>query len=228
MSNDYKLVILKGLGCSSEFEELYQEAYSHWKSIWTATFKELDGAHELSSDNFTRQDEVLGLFNGDKCIAMVCHRYVDMSLESAQDDSYFKTWPPEAIEAALAAGRITAIGNQISIHPNFRKLPMGVATKDALVWFCLKRLQEQNVESMVGAVREDKSLDVLFERYGATVLAKNVMQHHVPVALIHFSKDKINLKATSLSEQWLSRIYNQRMEDYKAFSTTRVSTQKAG
>lgn len=213
MSQDYKLVILNGAKASEEFKDLYKQAYAHWKQMWKATFLELDGTSDIESDNFTRQSDVVALFHGDKCVAMVCHRYADLDLESTLDDSYFKSWTPETLKAARQFGSLTAIGNQISVHPDFRKLPMGVATKDALLWFSLKHLQSQKIDSILGAVREDKSLDMLFERYGAQVLAHNIPQHHVTVALVCFKKDQINLKATNLSEQWLNKIYESRIED---------------
>lgn len=213
MTEDFKLVLINGANCSPEFIPSYREVYSHWKKIWQTTFQELDGQSEIDSDNFSRQDEILALFHKDRCIAVACHRYADLLLPSLMDDTYFSSWPEEIkTKIQQMQGRI-AIGNQISIDPAFRKLPDGTAMKDVLLWFSLNHLKAQEINFVLGAVREDKSLDKLFAKYGAQILKQNVHLHNVPVTLVCFQRDEIALQPQGLPISWLSKIYQNRKED---------------
>lgn len=220
---NFRLVILKGSECTPAFVNLHNQAYDHWKTLWRATFAELDNATSVESDNFSRQDDVLGLFIDDHCVAMVCHRYVDLALESVRDDSYFSTWTDENFAKVKSQGRWAAIGNQISIHPEYRKLPNGIATKDVLLWFSLRHLQNKNIDVIVGAVREDKGLDKLFASYGAEILAQGVQQHNVTVSLVSFEPKNINLNTTPVSQDWLNGIYQFRQEDFKPKKAARAA-----
>ena len=212
MKNKFNLVILNGSRCSPQFLDHYHKIYSHWKTMWQNTFKELDGHTEVLSDNFLRQSEVLGIFHDEKCIAVVCHRYIDL-LPSAFDDSYFQSWPELILKKIKNLSPQVAIGNQISIDPEFRKIEKDLSMKDMLLWFSLKRLQEQNASIILGSVREDKSLDTLFIKYGATILQKNVEQHNVPVSLLYFDNAHINLTAAKEWEHEFQEIYTSKIED---------------
>ncbi len=213
MKDDLKLVIVGGSHCSSLFMSHYEQIYSHWKSMWQSTFLELDGHGMSHSDNFSRQNEILGIFHQHKCVAVVCHRFVNIGLSSIIDDSYFLSWPKEDLMRLRQRYNQVAIGNQISIDPAYRKLADGTAMKDILLGISLMRLNSKEIDCVLGAVREDKSLDQLFMKFGATILQKNIQQHNVTVALICFQKSEMRIPSSGAEGELLSRLYSDRKED---------------
>lgn len=206
MDQNFKLYFLNGSFCSPKFQDVYLSAYQHWREMWRMTFRELDGADNLVSDNFTRQDEILALFDQDKCIAMVCNRLIDPALQSHQEDSYFQTWPRDIFDQIQLYNKKVVIGNQITIDPNYRKLQEGTPFKFVLMWLYHRRLLE-TADLALGAVREDKKLDQLFTKFGAEILAAHVIQHNVPVSLIAVWKNKIALMHEDLPMEWLNQVY---------------------
>ncbi|PIS10169.1 MAG: hypothetical protein COT73_10800 [Bdellovibrio sp. CG10_big_fil_rev_8_21_14_0_10_47_8] len=205
-----QLYVLNGSRCSAEYREIYNEAYRHWKEIWVSTFKDLDGTDHIVSDNFTRQNEVLAVFSGVRCVAMVCHRQVDPGLLSTLDDSYFQQWPSENICRLFSKVSKVYIGNQISVESDFRKINGTESMKDLLLWLSLRRLHDQKAELVLGAVRVDKSLDALFTSYGATVI-QTTEQHNVQVALVYFQT--LEKPQDSTDFQWKNRLYLGLKED---------------
>jgi hypothetical protein len=163
------------------------EVYDVWKSVWTKTLRDLDGAERLYSDDFTKQDEIIVLYFESKPVALVCHRFVDISLQMNQDDSYFKPWPKKAILSLQKDGNNIAIGSQITILPDFRKTVWdGIPLKELITALSLDTLRAKPIDAITGVMRADKGMNDLFFRCGATALLKNVTFHNVPVDLVAF------------------------------------------
>src|SRR5262249_55433586 len=142
----FRLVVLPGANPPEEIRADYERAYTHWSSVWDKTFKELDRRKiQLFSDDFTRQDEIFAIFHEPRCVAMVCHRFVDLSLESSRRDSYFKVWTPEAMEGLVKHGTRIMIGNQISVDPEYRGLVNGLSLKTLVTAFTMMRIRQINI-----------------------------------------------------------------------------------
>lgn len=187
MKSAFQLVVLPGENPSESIRPYYERAYAHWEKIWSATFKELDGKGILFSDNFTRQDEVICVFDGLLCVAMVCHRYVDLSLTSAVKDSYFEKWPEEALSGLTAHGHRILIGNQISVDPERRgRTADDISLKDLVSALSMWRLSQLDVDALPGTMRADRNMQNFLINGGATPLLRNVLFHNVPVDLVAF------------------------------------------
>src|SRR4051794_35785869 len=97
---------------------IIERAYTLWREVWQSTFLELDGVADLSSDEFTRQDEIGVLMHGTLCVSVVGMRWIDLSLDMWRDDSYFKPWPPRPL--ADLGNRMIGISSNAVIHPAWR------------------------------------------------------------------------------------------------------------
>lgn len=186
MSMPLRFVALPGINPPPNMKSYYEATYAHWELVWGQTFKELEGKDKIFSDNFTRQDEVFALFEGELCVAMVCHRYVDLSTVPGRKDSYFEAWPELAMKGLTAHGPRIFLANQISVHPEKRGRSHGVSLKDLLSSFTVWHMRQLDVDAMTGTMRADKNMQNVLYDCGAIPLMKNVIFHNVPVDLLAF------------------------------------------
>lgn len=136
--DDLSLVFISGNQVENQMIEHYKKIYQHWEQIWSATFQEIEEKDRFFSDHFTRQDEVMALFHQQECIAVCCHRIVDMALPSFKKDSYFQAWSEEAILKLTKNGSQIVIDNQISVDPNYRKLKNGMRIIELMTYLTFR------------------------------------------------------------------------------------------
>lgn len=200
---DFRLHIINGQGPLKGQEFIYESAFTHWHQVWTETFFELNQDPVTFSDNFTRQNEILCLFQNNLCVAAICHRFVNLANPALRYDSYFKDWPSKLTAEICKIDQEIVIGNQISVEKNFRTLSDGTITKDLLVRLSLQHLARTEKTKIISTVRKDKSLDQLFANYGADFLNPEIKTHNAPVALIQFDLNKVrNRDFFSNSPDW--------------------------
>lgn len=165
---------------------LVGEAYRCWSAVWTETFRELDGATHVPSDDFTRQDEVGAIFHGYECVALSCFRWIDMSNPMYRDDSYFNIWPEDARVAACREGSRVCVGSQITVAPAWRKTPV----RNILTALIIERAFLSDADAVLGTMRDDRGMDRLVAGLGADTLGHGVL-HSVPVTLIAMYRSSV-------------------------------------
>jgi hypothetical protein len=164
------------------------EAYRCWKTVWSDTLRELDNAPRVFSDDFTRQEELGGLFYRERCIGLTAFRWVDLGLEHNRDDSYFKAWPDHALRALVAEGSKICIGSNLTVLPEWRGSAHGFSTKQVLMVMAVKRFLDSPAHSMAGTMRNDRKMNDLVYRLGALPLVQDAVHHGVKVDLVVFSR----------------------------------------
>ncbi|HEY8261500.1 MAG TPA: hypothetical protein VIG55_09830 [Methylosinus sp.] len=175
-------------GANPDIDQLsdYTSAYAMWKLVWLETFGELDGLDRIYSDDFSRQDEMLCIFRGAACLAMGALRRRDLSMPTVREDSYFKIWPPEAIDALSRNGCDIIICSYLTVHPMARRKALGLPMKDIMSGLLLRRLLETGAAAMTGTMRADRGMHETTFRFGATLLVPDLMLHNAPVDLVAF------------------------------------------
>lgn len=191
------LVFINGAQVEVSLKWNYQSIFHHWHSIWSQTFKEVDEAKTTFSDQFTRQDEIMGLFFEGRCIAACCHRVVDLSLSSFNSDSYFEPWPAEAISKLRRDGDLIVIDSQISVDPNFRKLHSDIRIIELMTLLSLRHLTVLPVASITAAARNLRSMNEMFEKFAPETLVPNVTYHGEETSLYAFYPRQVRFDKTS-------------------------------
>jgi hypothetical protein len=176
-NSELYLVFVSGSQVEDQMIETYKKVYQHWESVWSDTFREIEGKRQFFSDHFTRQDEVMALFYKEDCIAVCCHRLANMALPSFKKDSYFQAWPEEAIAKLRRDGDKVVIDNQISVDPGFRKLHANIKFIELMSYLSFRHLSTLAASSITAAARNMRSMDSLFEKFGPEHLAKDVIFH---------------------------------------------------
>lgn len=164
-------------------------AYRCWKNVWMQTFQELDGAEQIRSDDFTRQDELGLLFEGDECIGMTAYRWVDFSHPTARDDSYFSAWSDDALDALVENGTRVCIGSYLTVAPEWRRTEIHSA-KELLLGLAVRRFLASPADVMTGTMRNDRGMNGIAYRLGARLLTSSTM-HGVDVDLVAFDRSAL-------------------------------------
>lgn len=170
--------VLRPRTCGPADVALIGEAYRLWNDVWSATLLELDGATEVPSDDFTRQDEVCTIFYGYECVALVCFRYIDFANPMYHHDSYFRAWPAAARSAACREGTRLCVGSHITIAPHWRRSFL----RSVLGALTMDRRAISDSDAIVGTMRDDRGMSKLIANLGGTELGRAVL-HNVPVTL---------------------------------------------
>ncbi len=167
----FRVVILPGKNPSNEFVRDYNSAYSMWKNVWQEFWQERKPNHQQTSDSFLRQDEILAIFYGAECVAVMLMDFVDFSLPANREDGYFSTlWRPEAHGVLEKFGKKFLVSSHTTVHPNWRGRTGGVSVKDLLGALLCERFLESDAEALLGSTRQNLGVTKMAENLGARVL----------------------------------------------------------
>jgi len=190
--------ILTRRRCGLTDVPLLGEAYRCWSSVWTEVVRELDGAGQVPSDDFTRQDEVGAIFHGSECIALSCFRWIDLSNPMYRDDSYFNIWPEAARDAACRDGFGVCIGSHVTVSPAWRKTPV----RNLLTALTIDRFFLSDSDAILGTMRDDRGMAKLVASLGANTLGHATL-HGVPVTLIAVYRTSVRPPLDAETEEHL-------------------------
>lgn len=173
---DFQLILLPGSNPPEEYKSHYESAYACWRKNWEHAFKmEMGSEAWLSSDQFTRQDEILALFYQGQAVGVSCFRRVDFGLTSSKHDSYFEHWPETAIHALTRRGKRVLVISQFAIDMAFRKTFQGTSLRDLLIGLSQARFSSDTwCETGATALRIQKHMEEAVYKVGATPLVRNM------------------------------------------------------
>ena len=175
-------------GVWSKHLPLLAEAYDCWSKTWNQMLADLAPTNFLPSDDFTRQAELGAIFHDWECTGMTAYRWVDLSNRIYHDDSYFRHWPGDAIDAACKLGSRVCIGSNLLVAPHWRNAT-GCSVKELLLALAIERfLDAGDSDVLVGTMRNNRGMNALGYRLGFECLARDVVFYgeHVRVDLVAF------------------------------------------
>lgn len=205
---DLQLYVFSGRGHLEQEQHYYEKCYETWKNIWKQTFLELDGNDKLYSDNFTRQDKILGLFYKDVCVAVAGLRTSNFLFKNSEDDSIFSSWNMDAIAKLIKEGSRVMVCSNLAVHPDYRgEISYGLTLKNLITYLATKQFLESDCDSMAGTARVNRGANKVAYSNGAHLIQKSEM-HGVEVDLVAFYKSELinrvgDLKGDSI---WNKRI----------------------
>lgn len=167
-------------------------AYRCWKNVWREAFlEEMNLKEKLYSDNFIRQSHVAVLFLGDEPFALTTLNEMNLDKIIYRDDSFFRTWSPEALTDLRSHSRNILACCNVTLNFQFRKKSQGISGKDLMLAMLVQYLKHNPFDSIVAAVRIEKGMDKASYRTGAIALSRNV-PYSIPgqrVDLVCWRKD---------------------------------------
>lgn len=181
MENTISTYVLKGKKHSNpkELQPVYDLAFKSWHETWENTYRnDFHSDKTLTSDEFTRQDEILVLFYKGDCAALCFFSHVDLLDFSATLDSYFSCWPLEARSGLCHYGSDVIICSQFTVMENFRL--EGAPEMDHVPWKIIlmgmlsKYFLHSDKSAMTGTMRVNKGMGKLTALFGTVPLIENM------------------------------------------------------
>lgn len=189
--NQFRYLLFPGKHPLQEWRSYYIETYHLWRSVWTATFQELDGDGTLFSDDFCRQSIIGSIFKGSRCIGIGMFQLLDFSLPMARHDSWFKAWSDSAVENLLKDGNQVLVGNNVTVDPEFRgDLGNGIRLRNIILGLMSKTLLLTGADVMAGMARKNRGVHTASYLAGATHLEVGQL-HGVEIDYVAFYKKHI-------------------------------------
>jgi hypothetical protein len=165
----------------------YNDVFEFWLAIQAEIRKGADERLDVPSDSFSRQSEILVLYDGRTPIATCCHRYVDLRQRAVLHDSYFDAsiWPKSVMARVPGLGQTCVLGSHIFIRPDYRKRTSGLPLKEIVCALSMAHLNGTRPDVLLGMVRVDRGLDKVFQDSGAIALTTDeIWWYHIKVGLI--------------------------------------------
>jgi hypothetical protein len=178
---DYKklrFIVLPSSSPKNEFVEYYNNAYHSWLSVWSSTYKELGLNKTIFSDEFTRHSDINCIFYNKLCVATVHSRIVNIDLPSTLNDSYFRLWTDEDLNALRNHGNQVMVISNMTVNSAWRKSSCKISIKDLIIYLCCKRFEASNSFLLATFTRNSKNIHKLMERFGAQTIRNDIKNHN--------------------------------------------------
>jgi hypothetical protein len=188
-----RIVELPGVNPPSHLKTEYKNAYELWHRVWSSTFEELKGVSRLYSDDFTRQEDVICLFEGSKCLFTIFFRKADITNPAIRNDSYFASWDEASLDALARDSSETIIYSYITVNEEARRGYRGLPLKKLIVAAGVQYFLESGGSSMTATSRNGKGINKVVEQYGATPIKLDQTMHGVPVDIAIFYKKEVSM-----------------------------------
>jgi hypothetical protein len=200
------------LKSSTEAKAVYAASYACWKKVWLATFKELDGAQRIFSDDFTRQTKISAILYGERCVALGFLRSIDFTYPTSPEDSYFKVWSDDALAKLVEDGKSVLVASNLTVDPDYRgDVGGGIHLKNLVVGLVTKNLIHSSHDVMTGTMRCDRGAHRSAYLYGATPIQAGVTHHGVDVDLVGFYRRRIEKESTQI-DLFVERLWKSRTD----------------
>ena len=199
MKDLFKNIILKPIKPRENRSFERDVIFNTWHKTWENFLKnDVKSPKKVYSDNFTRQDEVLSIYDieQDKCIGLVFFKYIDFNDLTSPLDSYFSDWPQLAIEKLVSEGDKVIVCSQFTIAEEFRAQRVPFKWKDILVYLTVYYFfYYTNSDVMTGALSVSRGVNKSsYHNGGARKLAENILneEYGLPEDLVGFFRTDIN------------------------------------
>lgn len=151
----------------------YRNAYATYRSVWEETFRSIRGeTYVHPSNDFTRQDFIQALFDGQTCIGLDCVRRIRFDSPADLDDSWLEPWPRELLQTLEAEHPAALVNSCFTVHRDYRRHDRQNGHPVSYLLGCLSVLYQLELGEplMLGMMRCDRSMNRLGSALGATTL----------------------------------------------------------
>lgn len=192
-------------------DPLLEQAYEVWHDVWQRTFEEADGAAEVRSDEFTRQDEIGVLALDGCCVSVTGLRWLNFALLRSRQDSYFKQWPADAI--SKLGNELLMVTSNTIVHPDWRgariEAPRGAGGEDErlasiTIAMSIRRFVASAARSAVGLSRNDRAMHRVAASLGGMPLAR-LVHHGQEADIMLFTRESAMPRGSVVDHLWSRR-----------------------
>ncbi len=215
LKNDFRVNDLYCIAFSPKKHEtistqLYTATYNMWLEVWKNSYKFFGwDPSKVYSDQWCRQDLILGLYKNDKPIGAAFFDEKNLRLPLFYNDSFFRMWPKELLDkiSRWPNSEKALICTLFTIAPEYRKKNSEFDYKGLLHGLCLKQFVKMGNPFMIGTTVKS-SMSEISKVHAAHLLLENVDENGLIVDLLYwkredmlnFSFPQINLSVNTVWE----------------------------
>ena len=146
------------------------------------------------------------------CISVTGMRWLDLSRARSREDSYFKTWPKQAV--SKVSGRFVCVGSNTAVHPAWRRVmidPANGQTSEAVrvsfaaIALTIRRFVASPADSLLCLTRNDRSIDRVLSALGAVTPLERIEFCGIETDIICLDRDNARPEGAVVNELWRRR-----------------------
>ncbi len=189
-----QMVVFAAKDYSPRTKSVYMATYRTYEEVWAKAFPELDKPSAIFSNDFTRQDYIVSLMDGDTCAACSFFREVNIKNPIHRKDSWFKEWPNEIFDKltndGLNSGLIYSYG---TVHSDYRKSKRPELKTFLLIgYLSMLQAQQDQFQLMFGATRNSHKVDEACSSWGSITLKENISYFNTNADLVVFTPSSVS------------------------------------
>lgn len=196
--------------------KILNEAYRCWKENWKWVIdNEFKNHAKLDANEFTQQDCVIGLFDGDRCFAVGFVRHIDIQFQGIVDDNWLNQWTSKGVERIKELNNVGICSYNI-VDPEYRKNKLsGIGAFDVLSYAMTRAAQSIGIDNVLGMSRNSRGVDKQGSTFGAEAIESGVINPKInePTNLLLFKKENLDKVVQSLNGSEIERIWLESQSD---------------
>lgn len=206
----FKYIILPGkCELSPSYLDLYNQAYSYWKSFWSEIYSEEDS---VFADNFLRQDFIAIVLYQNKIVAMHLYTIFNIHASLTRHHSYFKTYPALFLEHLIKNNVKNVMSIEyLTVSPEWRKSLTGISFGEIMIGTSLKYLHHLKIDAAIALTRNDRKVNTLCYNFGFEYFASGLYGSFEVDFIVGF-RDKVYANRNAQIEQIISYFWQNRID----------------
>jgi len=177
-------------------QEVATQTYDMWREVWLAALGELEGAKDLKSDDFTRQEQIGVLLEDGVAIGSVFFANVDLAKPMWRKDSYFSAWPEDTMVKIGREYSTVLVCSYFTLSQNYRRSSQGFNGKQLLSALAVEHFFNTESSAMVGTMRVNRGMHTLCYDLHALPIERDLEMHGVKVDLVLFDQKRLKSDLT--------------------------------
>ncbi|HAH10016.1 MAG TPA: hypothetical protein DCL54_12005 [Alphaproteobacteria bacterium] len=164
-----------------------ESAYHMWLEVWQDAYRKYGwDPRTVRGDQWSRQDQILTLFDRDHPVGCVLFHIKDLRAPWVRDDSYFRMWPAAEYQKLLAMPdpEHTLIGSYLTVAHAYRRSEHGVNAKAAMIALSMRYFQQTGFHHLIGTMVHNARVNDVSKQLGANVLKSGVEEAGVMTDLV--------------------------------------------
>jgi len=192
--------------------KIYNEIYRCWKESWQETIdNEFKNNAVLRANEFTQQDSIVAIFDGNKCFSLAFLRDVDTRKATFRDDEWLKQWTPTALNWLEEKGDVFTVCAYLTVDKEYRKSKFQKLSVSDLISYCtVSHATSEGKDNLLGMTRNSRGVNKNNYKFGAEPIEMGVINEKINelTDLVYFSRDRMLEAIGEYKNTELERIFS--------------------
>lgn len=209
----YQYVVIPKNCPTPQSLEMYHMIYEAWLELWRGVFSEGNRAFEPDTDDFLRQDYVVGIFDQGNLVGFHLYSFFDLRKKMCTKHSYFNGIDPQSFEK-LKADNINNVMTMeyLSVMPNYRKKFSNIPWGEVLIALGLQLMKTTAGDAAFGTARVDVKVDSMASQLGFHELQSQIAKYDYSCAVIACPKKSVREHSDEKIRKLIQDLWSNRID----------------